>query len=76
MKKVQHGATVPSGAPYPQEVVEPGQGLDEQVSPLVGELVTSSNEEEEGLLQVEVQVPVRQDRNLQPTSCVTPKLEG
>lgn len=56
-----------AGAPYPQEVVQSGQGLDEQISPLVGKLITSSNEEEEGLLQVEVQVTVRQDRNLQPT---------
>lgn len=58
---------VVAGAPYPQEVVQSGQGLDEQISPLVGKLITSSNEEEEGLLQVEVQVTVRQDRNLQPT---------
>lgn len=56
-----------AGAPYPQEVVQSGQGLDEQISPLVGKLIASSNEEEERLLQVEVQVTVRQDRNLQPT---------
>ena len=55
------------GAPYPQEIVQSGQGLDKQISPLVGKLITPSNEEEEGLFQVEVQVAVRQDRNLQPT---------
>lgn len=60
-------APAAAGAPYPQEVVEPGQGLDEQIGPLVGKLITSSNEEEEGLVQVEVQVTVRQDRHLQPT---------
>lgn len=47
--------------PYPQEVVQPGQRLNEQISPLVGKLIASSNEKEEGLLQVKVQVTIRQD---------------
>lgn len=64
-----------TGAPYPQQVVQSGQGLDEHIGPLVGKLVTSSNEEEEGLLQVEVQVTVRQDRTLQPTLVSGSRLE-
>lgn len=59
-----------TGAPYPQQVVQSGQGFDEQISPFVGKLITSSNEKEESLFQVEVQVTVRQDRSLQPTLVV------
>ena len=41
-----------------QVVVQPGQGLDEDVPPLVAELVAPGSEEEQSLVQVEVDVTV------------------
>lgn len=42
---------------HTKEVVEPRKRLQEDVSSFVGKLVASGDEEVEGLLQVEVQVP-------------------
>lgn len=43
--------------PYSEQIVEPGQGLQEDIGPLIGEFIAASNEEVQGLVQVEVQVP-------------------
>lgn len=45
------------GRPYSEQIVEPGQGLQEDVGSLVGELVAAGDKEVQGLVQVEVQVP-------------------
>lgn len=44
---------------HTEEVVESREGLQEDVGSLVGKLVASGDEEVEGLIQVEVQVPAR-----------------
>jgi len=49
------------GETHPQQVVESGQRLQENVCSLVGELIASCYEEAKGLLQVEVQVAARQN---------------
>lgn len=43
--------------PYSEQIVEPGQGLQEDIGPLVGEFIAASDKEVQGLVQVEVQVP-------------------
>lgn len=57
-----YGFSRPPSAPsqprtYSEQIVEPGQGLQEDVGPLVGELVAAGDEEVQRLVQVEVQVP-------------------
>lgn len=42
---------------YPEQIVEPGQSFQENISPFVRILIASCDEEENGLVQVEVQVP-------------------
>lgn len=45
---------------YSEQIVEPGQGLQEDVRPLVGELITAGDKEVQGLVQIEVQVAERE----------------
>ena len=44
-------------------MVQPGQSFNEHISSLVGELVAASNEEVQGLVQVEIVVPGTKDSN-------------
>lgn len=45
---------------HSEEVVESRQRLQENISSFVGKLVAASDEKEQGLVQVEVQVPARE----------------
>ena len=53
------------GETHPQQVVESGQRLQENVCSLVGELIASCYEEAKGLVQVEVKVAARQNTHTQ-----------
>lgn len=44
---------------HPEEVVESRQRLQENIGSFVGKFVASGDEKEQGLVQVEVQVPAR-----------------
>lgn len=58
--QLARASPMPRGTgPHAEQIVEPGQGLQEDVGTLIGELVAAGNEEVQGLVQVEVQVTVK-----------------